>query len=174
MIHSLLSGSSFKMEKKKTIHDAPKHMKSFVWKHFGFYQLPNTTELDKTSAICRVCKVALVYRTGTTSNLSKHLDTKHPHLVKSDSASVSSEKRKVTCTDGASTNKETEPTPSTTSPISKKSKTQMNLQDCYTATPAEQYSLKSGIFKKKSRAIAVFMFSNTLIFVLLSFSFTSQ
>ncbi|KAH3851233.1 hypothetical protein DPMN_093712 [Dreissena polymorpha] len=40
------------MEQKK-IHDAPKQLKSSVWKHFGFYQHTNSTELDRANAICK-------------------------------------------------------------------------------------------------------------------------
>ena len=69
---------------QKNIHDAPKPFKSSVWKHLGFYEQTNLTELDKANAICKVCKVPLVYRSETTSNLNKHLETRHPHLLKSD------------------------------------------------------------------------------------------
>lgn len=103
---------------QKKIHDAPKQLKSSVWKHFGFYEQTNSTELDKANAICKVCKVPLVYRTGTTSNLNKHLETRHPHLLKSDEG-----KRKAT-NDEASTSKATDST-------SSKSKKQKRRTKCF-------------------------------------------
>ncbi|KAH3689572.1 hypothetical protein DPMN_191879 [Dreissena polymorpha] len=60
-------------------------LSSPVWEHFGFYmKTENGIEvLDKSSAICKICKVSLVYRTGTTSNLKKtHRITSFPHKVK--------------------------------------------------------------------------------------------
>lgn len=54
----------------------PSHFKSSVWKHFGFYKRDGN--LDKTHAICKICRAAIKY-TGSTTNLITHL--KHQHKV---------------------------------------------------------------------------------------------
>ncbi|KAH3882018.1 hypothetical protein DPMN_005947 [Dreissena polymorpha] len=57
-------------------------LSSPVWEHLGFFMKTESgiEVLDKSSAICKICKVSLVYRTGTTSNLKKHIESRHPHI----------------------------------------------------------------------------------------------
>lgn len=52
----------------------PKQLRSFVWKHFGFCKKGDC--LDKTVAVCCLCKCRVKYN-GNTTNLSTHLDRRH-------------------------------------------------------------------------------------------------
>lgn len=60
--------------------------KSAVWKDFGFYKRDG--ELDKTTAICKLCHAAIRY-TGSTTNLSTHLKRRH-NMPQSPATSASS------------------------------------------------------------------------------------
>ena len=60
--------------------------KSAVWKDFGFYKRDG--ELDKTTAICELCRAAIRY-TGSTTNLSTHLKRRH-NMPQSPATSASS------------------------------------------------------------------------------------
>ena len=67
-------------------------LKSKVWKYFGF--LKKDGQLDKTDAICKLCRTGLKY-TGSTTNLANHLRRHHGVIVEeatgsSDGASTSS------------------------------------------------------------------------------------
>ena len=42
-----------------------------VWKYFGFYEIDG--EVDKSKAICKICKAEKPYSGGSTSNLNTHL-----------------------------------------------------------------------------------------------------
>lgn len=67
----------------------PKQYKSSVWQHFGFFKKGGN--LDKTNAICKMCRAAIKY-TGSTSNLATHLKRRHgldDCASPSDSASTS-------------------------------------------------------------------------------------
>lgn len=50
-------------------------LKSKVWKSFGFLKKEDG-KLDKTHAICKLCRAAFKY-TGSTTNLSNHLARRH-------------------------------------------------------------------------------------------------
>ncbi|XP_060798149.1 E3 SUMO-protein ligase ZBED1-like isoform X2 [Neoarius graeffei] len=50
------------------------HLKSKVWKSFGF--LKKGGKLDKSHAICRLCRATIKY-TGSTTNLNNHLARRH-------------------------------------------------------------------------------------------------
>lgn len=60
--------------------------KSSVWKDFGFYKRGG--ELDKTTAICKLCRAAIKY-TGSTTNMAAHLKRKH-NMPQSPATSASS------------------------------------------------------------------------------------
>lgn len=55
------------------IHSAP-HLKSKVWKSFGFFK--KNGKLDKSQAVCKLCRATIKY-TGSTTNLSNHLLRQH-------------------------------------------------------------------------------------------------
>lgn len=61
-------------ESGSEIVNAPANLKSKVWKHFGFAK--KNGEIDKTSAVCRICKSAIKYL-GNTTNLASHLLRRH-------------------------------------------------------------------------------------------------
>ncbi|KAM9801947.1 uncharacterized protein LOC133159831 isoform X2 [Syngnathus typhle] len=58
------------------IRPAPKHLKSDVWNHFGFYNVDGGNELDKSYVVCKICRAKLKYF-GTT-NLRSHTARFHP------------------------------------------------------------------------------------------------
>ena len=60
------------------IYGAGPHFKSDVWKHFGFYKRDG--KLDKTKAICKVCRTAVPYSSATT-NLGTHLSRHKIELI---------------------------------------------------------------------------------------------
>ena len=45
------------------IYSGGSHLKSFVWKSFGFYKRGG--QLDKTNAICRICRTAIPYKSAS-------------------------------------------------------------------------------------------------------------
>uniref|UniRef100_A0AAY5L481 HAT C-terminal dimerisation domain-containing protein n=1 Tax=Esox lucius TaxID=8010 RepID=A0AAY5L481_ESOLU len=51
---------------ERVIQSAPSSLKAIVWAHFGYYNLEGKTELDKTHAICRLCKAKVKYFGNTT------------------------------------------------------------------------------------------------------------
>lgn len=53
----------------------PTHLKSSVWKYFGFYTLDGN--INKEKAVCRLCKKQFSYA-KTTTNLRAHLLSAHP------------------------------------------------------------------------------------------------
>ena len=53
---------------------AGSYLKSFVWKTFGFYKRGG--KLDKTKAICKLCRTEVPY-TSSTTNLKSHLERHH-------------------------------------------------------------------------------------------------
>ena len=63
----------------KTI-DAPKGLDSPVWAYCVFKSENGKDISDKGTTVCKICKIELVYKTGSTSNLRRHLDRKHPHV----------------------------------------------------------------------------------------------
>ena len=56
------------------IYSGGSHLKSFVWKSFGFYKRGG--RLDKMRAICRLCRTVVPYKSATT-NLKTHLQRRH-------------------------------------------------------------------------------------------------
>ena len=46
-----------------TVYNAPANLKSKVWKRFGFYMKDG--RLDKSLAICKVCRTAIKYNDST-------------------------------------------------------------------------------------------------------------
>ncbi|XP_051964154.1 zinc finger BED domain-containing protein 4-like [Xyrauchen texanus] len=63
----------------------PLSFKSKVWKHYGFYKKDG--RLDKTDAICKLCRASVKY-TGSTTNLISHLKRRHGVVVEEASASA--------------------------------------------------------------------------------------
>ncbi len=53
----------------------PKHLRSSVWKYFGFYAA-NGKITTKNKAVCRLCTKQLTY-SSTTTNLRSHLQACH-------------------------------------------------------------------------------------------------
>ncbi|KAK7933157.1 hypothetical protein WMY93_004053 [Mugilogobius chulae] len=61
------------------IQPAPLSLKAGIWTHFGFYNLPGTSQLDMRTIICKNCKSKLKYF-GNTTNARAHLARHHPEL----------------------------------------------------------------------------------------------
>ena len=57
----------------------PSHLKSSVWKHFGFYTVGGKVT-NKDKAVCRLCKRELSYL-STTSNLRTYLLAYHRNVA---------------------------------------------------------------------------------------------
>ena len=55
----------------------PKHLKSDVWKYFGFWAVDCKLVEPTDKVVCKLCKLALAYH-STTSNLRLHLQNVHP------------------------------------------------------------------------------------------------
>ncbi|CAM4722270.1 unnamed protein product [Leuciscus chuanchicus] len=72
---------------------SPLSFKSKVWKHYGFYKKDG--RLDKTDAICKMCRASVKY-TGSTTNLISHLKRRHGVVVE---ASASAPAFSVSCSD---------------------------------------------------------------------------
>ena len=53
------------------LRDPPSHLRSNVWKHFGF------RGESKDTATCRTCFTDIYCKTGNTSNMSNHLKRRH-------------------------------------------------------------------------------------------------
>lgn len=62
---------------KRKIFGFPGKYKSQVWESFGFY-MDDYGKLDRTKAICRICRRAIAY-SGNTTNLHNHVSHHHPH-----------------------------------------------------------------------------------------------
>lgn len=75
------------MAEVEQLHPPPSNYKSSVWKHFGFYK--KAGNLDKTHAICKICRAAIKY-TGSTTNLTTHLKRRHGVSLETPAASSSS------------------------------------------------------------------------------------
>lgn len=67
-----LPGST--LEKSK--HN-PSPMKAIIWTYFGIHSLEGNNALDKTDAICKLCKGKVKYF-GNTTNLRTHVIRHHP------------------------------------------------------------------------------------------------
>lgn len=61
----------------------PLNFKSKVWEHYGFYKKDG--RLDKTDAICKMCRASVKY-TGSTTNLISHLKRRHGVVVDSEAS----------------------------------------------------------------------------------------
>ena len=70
-----MDDSSEESRPERTV-TTPTHLRSGVWKYFGFYTVDGKVT-DKNTAVCRLCKKQLSYRT-TTTNLRAHLLAHHP------------------------------------------------------------------------------------------------
>ena len=64
----------------------PPGLKADVWKHFGFKSYKDKDELDKTNAVCKLCRRDVPY-TGNTTNLRNHIARHHGELAKPTSSS---------------------------------------------------------------------------------------
>lgn len=58
----------------RQIFNASGKQKSKVWTVFGFYE--KEAKLEKSHAICKLCRASLTY-TGSTTNLDQHAKRKH-------------------------------------------------------------------------------------------------
>ena len=56
------------------IHSAP-HLKSKVWKSFGFFKKDG--KLEKSQAVCKLCRAIIKYTGSTTNLVSNHLVRRH-------------------------------------------------------------------------------------------------
>lgn len=120
------------------IADAPNKLQAPVWNHFGF-KVSNEDGIeivDKHKVICKICKLEMVYKTGTTSNLKRHIEGQHPQ--------INLENRK----------KKRKTTASAEQPPPKKAKgtTQPTLLDV-----VKTYSKQSKRHNELTRAVALFM-----------------
>lgn len=64
------------MAEAEQLHQPTNKYKSSVWKHFGFNKKDGN--LDKTHAVCKICRGTIKYSGGMT-NLTAHM--KHRHSV---------------------------------------------------------------------------------------------
>lgn len=83
----------------------PPSMRSRYWKFFGFPADESNNILTRTKVVCGICKSYIAYNRNTT-NLSTHLNAKHPEYIKKyfSSEDKSQLKRRLT---GRSLNNET-------------------------------------------------------------------
>lgn len=58
---------------------APAAYKAEVWRHFGFLHKVGCAEIDKTHAVCKMCRARIKY-SGNTTNLRAHLVRHHEDL----------------------------------------------------------------------------------------------
>lgn len=68
----------------------PSTMRSPLWKYFGFPADKNQQILTKNRIVCGICHTYIAYNKNTT-NLSTHLNCKHPEVL----AQINSSKRKM-------------------------------------------------------------------------------
>lgn len=72
-----INGQTMENVMEKKIQPAPSPFKADVWKHFEFYNIDGTKELDKTYVICKLCTAKVKYF-GYTTNLRTHMARHHP------------------------------------------------------------------------------------------------
>ena len=53
--------------------------KSAVWKYFGFLADDSGCIIDRTRAVCRLCRFAIRF-SGNTTNLGNHMHKHHPDM----------------------------------------------------------------------------------------------
>lgn len=58
----------------------PSSMRSPLWKYFGFPAYANKEIITKTKIVCGICRAYIAYNKNTT-NLSTHLNCKHPEVL---------------------------------------------------------------------------------------------
>lgn len=58
----------------------PSSMRSPLWKYFGFPANSNEEIITKTKIVCGICRAYIAYNKNTT-NLSTHLNCKHPEVL---------------------------------------------------------------------------------------------
>ena len=68
------------------IFNAPSTLRSKVWKTFGFFKKEG--KLDKSEAVCKICRAAIKY-TGSTTNLSTNISRRHASDVELDASTAS-------------------------------------------------------------------------------------
>uniref|UniRef100_A0A1X7VKS9 BED-type domain-containing protein n=1 Tax=Amphimedon queenslandica TaxID=400682 RepID=A0A1X7VKS9_AMPQE len=71
---------------------AKPNTKAQVWDYFGLKKADNGSTIDNGSAICRVCHKKVIVRQGNTSNLTGHLQAKHPKLYNQMKNALTSQK----------------------------------------------------------------------------------
>lgn len=64
----------------------PPGLKADVWEHFGFKSYEDKDELDRTNAVCKLCRRDVPY-SGNTTNLRNHIARHHGDLAKPASSS---------------------------------------------------------------------------------------
>ena len=83
-----------------TVYNAPAYLKSNVWKRLGFYKKEG--HLDKSLAICKVCRTAIKYSSSTT-NLKTHLVRRHGENYAGDEEPVDANVSKYTASTSQNT-----------------------------------------------------------------------
>ena len=76
-LHPKFSGDKMAAS-DKLIWPAPASLKAAIWQHFGFYEVDG--KMDKTYAVCKVCRSQIKYF-GNTTNLRNHISRYHSELV---------------------------------------------------------------------------------------------
>ena len=66
-------------EKKIVDNKSSRSNASSVWKYFGFFEIDG--KIDKSKAVCKICKAEKPYNGGSTSNLNVHLNNYHGDVV---------------------------------------------------------------------------------------------
>lgn len=59
---------------------SPPGLKADVWHHFGFKRFEDRDELDRTNAVCKLCRLE-VKHSGNTTNLCNHLSRHHADTI---------------------------------------------------------------------------------------------
>ena len=75
-LHPKFSGDKMAVS-DKLIRPAPASLKAAIWQHFGFYEVDG--KMDKTYAVCKVCRSQIKYF-GNTTNLRNHISRYHSEL----------------------------------------------------------------------------------------------
>ncbi|XP_073730758.1 E3 SUMO-protein ligase ZBED1-like [Misgurnus anguillicaudatus] len=71
-----MAGKEREVSESERILLTPKHLRSAVWRFFGFWSVKGEI-IDKTNVICKLCKKPLLYH-STTTNLRTHMQSCHP------------------------------------------------------------------------------------------------
>ena len=57
-----MADNSREEDESEEIFDNPGRGSSVVWKYFGFYKKKDSPELDKTVAICKLCRKSYAHK----------------------------------------------------------------------------------------------------------------